>query len=179
MTERRALSKRVRFEVFKRDSFTCRYCGRMPPTVVLQVDHVVPVVEGGGDEPSNLATSCFDCNSGKSGIPLNQLPAPIAALREMMAEQEEQERAYIRFVKARRKRQDKLVDTIGEALFGEGWGFKPAGANSCRQFLAKLPFDRVLFAAEYAHAKTNARSPFKYFCATCWGMIRENETPRK
>ena len=28
MIKRKAISKRLRFEIFKRDSFTCRYCGR-------------------------------------------------------------------------------------------------------------------------------------------------------
>ena len=61
------MSKRVRFEVFKRDQFTCQYCGRRPPDVMLQADHVVPVVEGGGDELANLTTACQPCNAGKAG----------------------------------------------------------------------------------------------------------------
>jgi hypothetical protein len=68
-----ALSVRTRFEVFKRDEFTCRYCGRRSPEVVLQVDHIVPVCDGGSDDQINLATSCWECNSGKSGVPLNEL----------------------------------------------------------------------------------------------------------
>lgn len=28
MAKRKSLSKKIRFEVFKRDSFTCQYCGR-------------------------------------------------------------------------------------------------------------------------------------------------------
>jgi 5-methylcytosine-specific restriction endonuclease McrA len=42
-----AVTPKVRFEVFKRDNFTCRYCGRKTPEVVLEVDHVVPVAEDG------------------------------------------------------------------------------------------------------------------------------------
>lgn len=68
-----ALSVRTRFEVFKRDDFTCRYCGKKSPDVILEIDHIVPVVEGGTDDPMNLATSCWACNSGKSCIPLNQV----------------------------------------------------------------------------------------------------------
>ena len=45
--KRKALSQKIRFEVFKRDSFTCQYCGRKAPDVVLQVDHIVPVAKGG------------------------------------------------------------------------------------------------------------------------------------
>ena len=62
---------KTRFDVFKRDSFTCRYCGRTSPDVVLELDHIVPVCEGGSDDPINLATSCWDCNRGKTGEPLS------------------------------------------------------------------------------------------------------------
>lgn len=61
-----AVSKRLRYEILRRDSYTCRYCGRSAPEVPLRVDHVTPVALGGGDEPTNLATSCEDCNGGKS-----------------------------------------------------------------------------------------------------------------
>lgn len=70
---RAALSPRTRFEVFKRDSFTCRYCARTTPHVVLQVDHVVPVADGGTDDPMNLVTSCWECNSGKRDVPLEEV----------------------------------------------------------------------------------------------------------
>lgn len=65
-----ALSVRTRFEVFKRDEFTCRYCGQRSPEVILEVDHIVPECEGGSDDPINLTTSCWDCNRGKAGVPL-------------------------------------------------------------------------------------------------------------
>src|SRR5690348_7982460 len=61
-----AASKRLRYEILRRDSHTCRYCGASAPDVPLRVDHVTPVALGGTDEPSNLVTSCEPCNSGKS-----------------------------------------------------------------------------------------------------------------
>ena len=66
MSARKALSKKIRFEVFKRDSFTCQYCGRAAPDVLLEVDHIKPVSKDGEDDITNLITSCFDCNRGKS-----------------------------------------------------------------------------------------------------------------
>ena len=63
---RKALTKKTRFEVFKRDSFTCQYCGRSAPDIILNVDHMIPVASGGDNSVLNLVTSCFDCNSGKS-----------------------------------------------------------------------------------------------------------------
>lgn len=66
MAKRQALKKGIRFEVFKRDSFTCQYCGAKAPDVILEVDHIIPVKEGGTDGIMNLITSCRDCNRGKS-----------------------------------------------------------------------------------------------------------------
>lgn len=40
MNKRRTISKKKRFEVFKRDMFTCVYCGCKPPDVILEIDHV-------------------------------------------------------------------------------------------------------------------------------------------
>lgn len=65
MAERKTLSKKMRFEVFKRDNFTCQYCGKMAPNVVLEVDHINAVANGGKNDIMNLITSCFDCNRGK------------------------------------------------------------------------------------------------------------------
>lgn len=66
MAKRKGLSKKIRFEVFKRDSFTCQYCGNQAPDFVLCVDHIVPVASGGQNDSLNLITACFDCNAGKS-----------------------------------------------------------------------------------------------------------------
>jgi DNA-binding transcriptional MerR regulator len=71
MPTRKGIGKRLRFEVFKRDSFTCQYCGKSAPDVVLHIDHIIPVVEGGGNDLVNLITSCVDCNQGKSRIKLS------------------------------------------------------------------------------------------------------------
>lgn len=62
---RESISKRVRFEVFKRDCFTCQYCGTKAPDVLLELDHVRPVADGGRADILNLTTACVDCNSGK------------------------------------------------------------------------------------------------------------------
>lgn len=50
--------RRVRAQVLKRDGYRCRLCGA-PAT---HVDHIVPVREGGTDEPVNLPALCERCN---------------------------------------------------------------------------------------------------------------------
>lgn len=67
-TARKPLSKKIRFEIFKRDGFKCQYCGKSAPDVVLHVDHINPVSKGGSDDLMNLITSCSDCNLGKKDI---------------------------------------------------------------------------------------------------------------
>lgn len=61
-----------RFEVLRRDNFTCRYCGASAPDVKLEVDHVVPQSRGGSDAPWNLVASCETCNRGKSATELDK-----------------------------------------------------------------------------------------------------------
>ncbi len=63
---KRAIPLSTRFEVFKRDKFTCQYCGKKPPDVTLEVDHIIATSKGGKTTLGNLKTSCFDCNRGKS-----------------------------------------------------------------------------------------------------------------
>lgn len=62
---RRPINNKLRFDVLFRDGFTCQYCGRKPPEVELEVDHMFPVAAGGTNEISNLIASCRECNSGK------------------------------------------------------------------------------------------------------------------
>ena len=61
-----SISKHLRFEILNRDAFTCRYCGRKAPEVVLEVDHVHPRSLGGKDIKENLVTACYGCNRGKT-----------------------------------------------------------------------------------------------------------------
>ena len=73
-----AVSKRLRFEVLKRDDHTCRYCGAKAPDAKLTVDHVTPVALGGTDDASNLVAACRECNSGKSSTtPTDDLVAQV------------------------------------------------------------------------------------------------------
>lgn len=65
------VTKRVRFEVLRRDNHTCHYCGARAPEVA--IDHVVPVALGGSDNPENLVAACAPCNSGKSSATPDQI----------------------------------------------------------------------------------------------------------
>jgi hypothetical protein len=97
-----AVSKRLRFEVLRRDGHACRYCGATAPESKMTIDHVVPESLGGSDDPTNLVTACSDCNGGKSSIPAD------AALVADVAADAERWSAAIKEVASRRK--DELAE---------------------------------------------------------------------
>lgn len=67
---RPAISQRMRFDILKRDNYTCQYCGQRAPQAVLEIDHVVPRAGGGPDVIDNYLTACKDCNRGKGATVL-------------------------------------------------------------------------------------------------------------
>lgn len=74
MSNRKAISKRVRFAVFERDRYTCRYCGAGGDGVKLHIDHHLAVANGGTNEIDNLLTACEPCNLGKGAMVVAALP---------------------------------------------------------------------------------------------------------
>jgi 5-methylcytosine-specific restriction endonuclease McrA len=70
-----------RRNVFKRDRFTCQYCGTQPGSEELTIDHVVPRAHGGTSTWTNCVLACIECNARKAdrtpeqaGMPLRSQP---------------------------------------------------------------------------------------------------------
>ena len=55
-----------RRNIFKRDRFTCQYCGTQPGSEVLTLDHVVPRAQGGESRWDNCVLACVTCNKRKA-----------------------------------------------------------------------------------------------------------------
>lgn len=174
--KRKSLSKKVRFEVFKRDEFTCQYCGRHPPSVVLECDHITPVAEGGDNDPDNLVTACFDRNRGKGARSLTAVPQSLAEKAAAIAEAEAQLAGYSAIRAAKRDRLEREVWDVIDALLGER-RCTHAQFGSVKMFVERLGFHDTLDAAEIARAAVSWRGErrFKYFCGVCWNKIREAE----
>ena len=65
--ERKIMNDYIRYNVLKRDNFSCQICGiTAKDGAKLQVDHIIPVSKGGKTVMSNLQTLCERCNIGKS-----------------------------------------------------------------------------------------------------------------
>lgn len=132
---RKNLSKKLRFEVFKRDSFACQYCGAKAPDVVLHVDHIEPVSEAGTNDLLNLITSCEDCNSGKSNRRLSD-DAVLERQREKLARlQERKEQIEMMF-----EWQQSLLDLDAQTLnrLADVWAEKVPGYRLTDQGEAML-----------------------------------------
>ena len=95
--ERRAISEKVRYQVFSRDAFRCKACGRgADDGVKLTVDHVTPVDWGGTNDMSNLLTLCEECNRGKKAW-VNAVPSQ--SMKEIMDKTTVEERIEVLFEK--------------------------------------------------------------------------------
>lgn len=151
MSERKAISKKLRFEVFKRDNFTCQYCGRMAPDVILEIDHINPVKNKGTNDILNLITSCKDCNRGKGARKLSEsdiLKKQQEQLKEIN-EKREQLKLLVKWKEELEKFSDEEVDEI-EQLLKQATGdiFSEFGRNNCKKIIKKYGFKEVYECAE-------------------------------
>ena len=175
--KRKAVSKKTRFEVFKRDGFQCVYCGQTPPAVVLELDHVEPVATGGTNEETNLVTSCFDCNRGKRDIPLDQVPPALSESMDILKEREDQIKEYRKFKKAIRRRENKDFKDIENILAEtyENTRFtKKFKMQTLQKFFKELDKDAIEESMWLATSKVNddPERCIRYFCGVCWRKIK-------
>ena len=143
--KRESISKKTRFEVFKRDSFTCQYCGRMAPDVILEVDHINPVANGGDNNIINLITSCIECNRGKGKRALNskeELKKQQEILKELNKKREQLE-MMLEWKKELEKFDNDMVDKIEELLSVTNNQFSEYGRANCIKAIKRYGFEEV------------------------------------
>jgi 5-methylcytosine-specific restriction endonuclease McrA len=61
-----------RRNLFKRDRYTCQYCGKQPGPEELTIDHVFPKSKGGKSTWENCVLACVACNKRKADRTLEQ-----------------------------------------------------------------------------------------------------------
>lgn len=180
--QRKQVSKKVRFDVFKRDGFQCQYCGKVPPTVILEVDHVDPVANGGNNDIDNLVTACFDCNRGKSDRLLSSIPKTVNEKAEILAEREEQLRAYHEIVRKKQMRLESEVNQVSDiySIFAPEYELTDLAKVSVRRFIETLGVVEVEDAMMVAGQRWSRMDSkiFKYFCGVCWNKIRRMDGER-
>jgi hypothetical protein len=170
------ISKKNRFDVFKRDGFKCQYCSSQPPTVILEVDHIMPVSKGGKNNIDNLITACFNCNRGKSNKELTSIPKSLKEKSENLKIAKEQ---YLMLQKAIKQNQDviskgiDLVESIYTSSF-DNWCFTDKFRLSVENFINRLGLLEVIDSMKKAVARIyDADKVLGYFCAICWNKIKD------
>lgn len=175
-----AVSKRLRYEILRRDNHACRYCGATAPDIPLTVDHVVPTALGGDDDPSNLVTACQPCNAGKSA---SSPDAPIVA--DVAADALRWARAMERAVQIQASQRQAEQDYFD--AFANHWHlYEYKGSpliplesdhlNSLRNFYrAGLAVSELHYAADEAMGARHIPTSrvWRYFCGICWRLIEE------
>lgn len=157
---RKNIRKKTRFEVLKRDSFRCQYCGRSAVTeaIVLHVDHIVPVVEGGTNAITNLITACSGCNLGKGGTPLAD--APILERQARQLEQLQERRELMKLIVQWREELSR-IDAEYLASLERHWNgviaplrrvMNDFGRGSIMRLLKRFSYEEVFEAMEIAAA---------------------------
>lgn len=184
--QRRSVPRRLRFEILRRDDFTCRYCGAKAPDVELHVDHVIPVVLGGASIPNNLITACEDCNNGKASTTadaaiVEEVDATaelVARARRIASERRQAELAKLEeFLKSFLAFWLDEVGTHPEAHWGYYGG---SWRSTIERFMAQgLSENDLRYWAKYT-AGANAKKPWNYFASLCWKEVgrREEEARR-
>lgn len=66
----RLIDQQVTWNVYRRDKYTCRYCGRN--NVPLTVDHLVLWEDGGPSIEDNLVAACKKCNKTRGNTPYEE-----------------------------------------------------------------------------------------------------------
>lgn len=178
MENKRNVSKKLRFDVFKRDSFTCQYCGSTPPSVVLECDHIDPISKGGTNDLYNLITACFDCNRGKSDKTLSNIPESIKEKHSVLIEKDLQFVEYQKLLKKHNRRINKEIKDVSDIFESEfeGFSLKDRFKNSSiKMFIEKLNVHDVKEAMYISCSRqVEPEYAIKYFCGICWRKIKEN-----
>jgi hypothetical protein len=178
-TKRKTISKKTRFDVFKRDFFKCQYCNASPPNVLLHIDHVRPVVDGGGNEIDNLVTACEPCNLGKGARLLASIPETLAEKAALVSERESQLLGYQAILESKRDRIEEELWRVADALEPQSSvkGMKRDWTASIRRFNERIGMHECLDAVEVARGRYpyGGKQTFLYFCGICWNKIRALE----
>ena len=186
------ISLKLRFEVFKRDNFTCQYYGRKTPGVILELEHVIPLAKGGTDEFDNLTTSCFECNRGKGKSLLDTVLKDKYIHDEtiLLAEREFQLAEYNHLKKIIRERENKeiaeLIEYFGSKIHGEPHSYAKDEFPSylVRQCLKTMSYIDIFELIDIAVDVTSRDSKgdyhtiaaAKYLTAILRNKLREKKT---
>ncbi|MBN1135855.1 MAG: HNH endonuclease [Anaerolineae bacterium] len=173
------MGKKVRFEVFKRDAFTCQYCGRSAPDVVLVIDHITPVAAGGSNDIMNLVTSCESCNAGKGARQLSD--DAVVAKRKRQLDELQDRREQLEMMLEWQRELARLEEDTAASLaqiwanLVPGYGLNAAGQATLRKLVRRhgVPAvgEAMRIAAEHYLQYDAAGQPTQDSVELAWSKI--------
>lgn len=180
MAERKPICKKMRFEVFKRDSFRCQYCGRSAPDVILEVDHIKPVAEGGKNTLLNLVTACRDCNRGKGKRLINDNQEIVKQKNELddLNEKRLQMEMMVRWKTELEEIFEKQIDLIGRNILDdpENYILGEQSRREVKMLIKRFGFPLVYESSEIAGAKYYSESErLRKLGGICYNIKKKEE----
>lgn len=154
---RKSIPQGLRFEVFKRDSFKCQYCGASAPEVILHIDHIKPVADGGTNDITNLVTACAGCNAGKSDKTLDDNSALKKRKTQLddLQERREQLEMMMQWMEGLQELKTQTIDRVAEYWVHLAPGFSPnnRGLQTIRRWTTKFSVEDIMKAMDIAAAQ--------------------------
>jgi hypothetical protein len=183
MAERKSISKKIRFEVFKRDSFTCQYCGRSAPDIVLEVDHIIPVAKNGTNDIYNLITSCFECNRGKKDKKLTDTQATKMQKKELDRLNKRKEQLEMmaqwqqNLIDIEKQEIDKIIELVNQT-YNLNISLTESGTKTMLGLIKKYKFKTVMESSIIAFGKyEDIEVAFKKISNICYVKKTDEENP--
>lgn len=185
----KTITKKTRFEIFKRDNFICQYCGKsVKDGVVLNVDHIIPKAKGGGNEEQNLITSCFECNSGKRHRTLDDKRCKVSTtevnkqLKRELKKAKDREEQLTEYYKLREELQTSDPELkVYNKILSEKLGFKltTIGYKNCKKLFEKAGFDLFLESVDIVGCRDikTTEERRKYLCGVLINKIKCRDDP--
>ena len=186
MAQRKAISKKMRFEVLKRDKFTCQYCGKQSPSVILHLDHIKPVSKGGKNSLLNLVTSCVDCNLGKGARELSdesELEKQKAHL-SALSEKQDQIKMMIDWRESMIDSDELMVTSVVKVIDKHlaNWSMSPSSIGDVRSLVCKGSYGQLMESiksakVKYGHVKDKDMA--SEFITKSLKLFNQNQDPVK
>lgn len=167
----------LRWSVFARDGFTCRYCGAQAGQngVTLAVDHILSVAEGGDNRIDNLLTACQRCNGGKGARSLATAPVPKEVCNRVAKEAEDtalMAQALDQASKNREELEQGIVNMKCDAYKKNRVHMARSEASTAINLVREFGADVVADWYVSAACRTTESNAIKYVCG-CARRARE------
>lgn len=178
-----SLSIKKRFSIFERDNFCCQYCGKKPPEVVLEVDHIVSKKDKGKDDDMNLITSCFVCNRGKSSKSVDIQKMKNKTFKQelkLLKEKKCQLEAYYDFLSKKESlefEEMNIYQRRWEECSNDESSLTEKGIkdmqNLSKKYDSEMIFEAIKIAWDADHVRRNGKFP--YMCGILKNMQQQKD----